>query len=292
MPASGSPTVRRRRLAAELRRLRNDARKTAEDVGKILGWSKAKVSRYELAQGGLKPDDVARLLDVYGVQDRHREQLLALAEEATLKGWWEAYSDVLAEGHMAFIGLEAEATAILEWHINVIPGLLQTEQYAREILSGYNEVATISPRAIERRLETRIMRQQLLTRDEPLEYVAILDESVLYRQRGDRSVMHFQLQRLADFAELPNVTIQILPLHRNHGLAVDSFAILKFGNSHEATLGDAVSIEHLSNELYVEGDTDTHTFELAFKHLAGESLSSADSREFILTASRQVWGAT
>jgi transcriptional regulator with XRE-family HTH domain len=292
MPASGSPTVRRRRLAAELRRLRNDARKTAEDVGKILGWSKAKVSRYELAQGGLKPADVARLLDVYGVQDRRREQLLALAEEATLKGWWEAYSDVLAEGHMAFIGLEAEATAILEWHINVIPGLLQTEQYAREILSGYNEVATISPRAIERRLETRIMRQQLLTRDEPLEYVAILDESVLYRQRGDRSVMHFQLQRLADFSELPNVTIQILPLHRNHGLAVDSFAILKFGQAHEATLRDAVSIEHLSNELYVEGDTDTHTFELAFKHLAEESLSSSDSREFILTASRQVWSAT
>jgi len=292
MPASGSPTVRRRRLAAELRRLRNDARKTAEDVGKTLGWSKAKVSRYELAQGGLKPADVARLLDVYGVQDRHREQLLALAEEATLKGWWEAYSDVLAEGHMAFIGLEAEATAILEWHINVVPGLLQTEHYAREILSGYNEVATISPWAIERRLETRIIRQQLLTRDEPLEYTAILDESVLYRQRGDRSVMHFQLQRLAEFAELPNVTIQILPLHRNHGLAVDSFAILKFGKAHEAALRDAVSIEHLSNELYVEGDTDTHTFELAFKHLAEESLSSSDSRELILTTSRQAWSVT
>jgi transcriptional regulator with XRE-family HTH domain len=293
MPTPGSPTVRRRRLAAELRRLRIDTRMTAEDVGTILGWSKAKVSRYELAQSGLKPGDVARLLDVYRVQDRRREQLLALAEEATLKGWWEVYSDVLTEGHMAFIGLEAEATAILEWHINVIPGLLQTEQYAREILSGYNRVATISPRTIERRLETRLIRQQLLTRDESLKYEVILDESVLHRQRGNRSVMHSQLRRLADAAELPSVTIRILPFYRSHGLAVDSFAILKFGKAYETILHNVVSIEHLSSsELYVEGDTDTNTFELAFKHLEKESLSPSDSRELILTTSRQVWSAT
>src|SRR5580704_5669835 len=221
MPTSGSPTVRRRRLAAELRRLRTSAGKTAEDVGKVLGWSKAKISRYELAQGGLKPDDVARLLEYYEVQGNHRAQLLALAEEATQKGWWEAYSDVLSEGHLEYIGLEAEATSILEWQINVVPGLLQTEQYAREVLSGFQEVATISPRAIERRVETRLTRQQLLTRDEPLEYVALLDESVLYRQRGDQSVMRAQLQRLADVSELSNVTIRVVPLKRNHGLAVD-----------------------------------------------------------------------
>jgi hypothetical protein len=266
---------------------------TAEDVGKILGWSKAKVSRYELAQSSLKPGDVAKLLDVYRVEDRRRGQLLALAEEATLKGWWEAYSDVLNEGHMAFIGLEAEATAILEWHINVIPGLLQTEQYAREILSGYNKVATISPRTIERRLETRLIRQQLLTRDEPLEYEVILDESVLHRQRGDRSVMHSQLRRLADAAGLPSVTIRILPFYGSHGLAVDSFAILKFGKAYETILHDVVNIEHLSSsELYVEGDTDTNTFELAFKHLEEEALSPSDSRELILTTSRKMWSTT
>jgi transcriptional regulator with XRE-family HTH domain len=220
----GSPAVRRRRLAAELRRLRTSTGKTAEDVGKVLGWSKAKISRYELAQGGLKPDDVARLLEFYGVQGSHREQLLTLAEEATHKGWWEAYSDVLIEGHLEYIGLEAEATSILEWQINVVPGLLQVERYARGVLAGYQEVATISPRAIERRLETRLIRQQLLTRDEPLEYVALLDESVLHRQRGDASVMHAQLQRLVDFSEsFTNVTIRILPLKRSHGLAVDSF---------------------------------------------------------------------
>ena len=115
----------------------------------------------------------------------HREQLLKLAEEATGKGWWDPYSDVLTEGHLAFIGLEAEATNILEWQLNVVPGLLQTEKYAREVLSGYQEVATISPHAIERRLQTRLTRQQRLTRDEPLELVALLDESVLRRQWGD-----------------------------------------------------------------------------------------------------------
>ncbi len=291
MPTSGSPMVRRRRLAAELRRLRIAAGMTAEDSGKLLGWSKAKISRYELAQSGLKPADVARLLDLYRVEGSHREQLLALAEEATQKGWWEAYSDVLTEENLAFIGLEAEATSILEWKINVVPALLQTEQYAREILTGYHEVATISPRAIERRLETRLMRQQLMTRDEPLEYAAVIDESVLHRQRGDRAVMHAQLQRLADVSELPNVTIRILPLAGNHGLAVDSFSILEFGKAYETALHDVVSIEHLSNELYVEGDTDTHTFRLAFDHLAEESLSPAESRELILATSMKAWAA-
>lgn len=289
MPASGSPTVRRRRLAAELRRLRGSTGKTADDVGKNLGWSKAKVSRYELPRGGLKPAEVARLLDFYEVRGRDRDQLLALAEDATERGWWEAYADVLPEGQRAFIGLEAEATAILEWQINVVPGLLQTEQYAREILSGYHQVATISPKAIQRRVDTRITRQQLLTRDEPLEYMAILDESVLHRLRGDQSMMYAQLQRLADVSELPNVTIQILPLSRSHALAVDSFVILQFGQADETVLHDVVSLEHLTSELYVEGDTDTYQFKLAFNYIADQSLSPSDSRELILATARQVW---
>jgi transcriptional regulator with XRE-family HTH domain len=289
MATSGSPAVQRRRLAAELRRLRADSGQTADKVGRVLGWSKAKVSRYELARGGLKPADVARLLKLYGIEGSHLEQLLALAEAATHKGWWESYSDVLTEGHLAFIGLEAEATSILEWQINVVPGLLQTEQYGREVLSGYSKLAPISPMASQRRVETRRIRQQLLTRDEPLELTAILDESVLRRQRGDGPVMQAQLRHLADFSEQPNVTIRILPLNRKHGLAVDSFAILEFEQAQETVLHDVVSIEHLSDELYVEGDTDTYMFRLAFGHLADESLSPVDSRELILAIAEQAW---
>jgi transcriptional regulator with XRE-family HTH domain len=289
MPTTSSPTVRRRRLAAELRNLRTRTGKTAEEIGKALGWSKAKISRYELARSGLKPADVARLLDLYGVQGSHREQLLALAEEATHKGWWEAYSDLFTEGSLAFIGLEADATSILEWQISVVPGLLQTERYAREVLSGYHEVATVSPLAIQRRVETRVLRQQLLARDEPLDLVTVLDESILHRQRGDRSVMFGQLQHLAEVAERPNVTIRILPLNRHHGLAVGSFAILRFSRPDETTLHDVVSLEGLVNELYVEGDADTYKFRLAFDHLAEDSLSPLESRDLILTTARQMW---
>lgn len=148
----------------------------------------------------------------------------------------------------------------MEWQLNVVPGLQQTEEYAREVLSGYQEVATISPHAIERQLQTRLTRQQRLTRDEQLELAALLDESVLRRQWGDRSVMREQLQRLADLSELPGVEILILPFNLHHAVAVDSFAILAFGSADEAMLREVVRVEHLSNEQYVEGATDTHKF--------------------------------
>jgi hypothetical protein len=289
MSNSGSPTVRRRRLAAELRRLREQSDQTAEAVGKILGWSKAKVSRYELAQSGLKPSDVARLLDVYRVRGEHRRQLLTLAEEATQKGWWEAFSDVLTEEHAAFIGLEAEATSVLQWQINVVPGLLQTERYARDIFLGYQVISRTAPAIIERRVQTRMIRQQVLTRDEPLDLAVVIDESVLHRQRGDRAMMHEQLQHLAEVSERPNVTLRILPFAGPKGLALDSFQILKFGRAHETPLNDVVSAESLINYLYVEGETDTYEFALAFEHLAQESLGPEESRELILRTARQLW---
>jgi transcriptional regulator with XRE-family HTH domain len=279
--------VRRRRLAAELRRLRLASGKTALEVGQLLGWSKAKVSRYELAQGGLNPDDVKRLLAVYGVRGSRRKQLLALAEEATQKGWWEAYSDVLTVDHMAFIALEAEATSIQEWQINVVPGLLQTERYAREILSGHQEVAMIPPTVIERRVETRFRRQLLLSHKPPLQLDVILDESVLLRQRGDHSVMCEQLQRLVEASDLPDISLRILPLGKSQRLAVDSFSILHFGEEHETSLHDVVAAEFLSSKLYVEGETDTYEVRLAFEHLAKESLTPGESRDLILHTVQQ-----
>jgi transcriptional regulator with XRE-family HTH domain len=284
MPTSGSPTVRRRRLAAELRRLREQSGKTAEAVGDALGWSKAKVSRYELARSGLKPSDVGRLLDFYGVRGEQRRHLLTLAEEATRKGWWEAYSDVLFEEHLAYIGLEAEATSIMQWQNNVVPGLLQTEQYARDIFSGYRDLTMIAPSVIERRVEARLIRQRALTRDQPLELKAILDEAVLRRQR--RSLMYEQLQHLAEASKLPNVTLQILSLDGPKRLALDSFTVLRFS---QGQLNDVVSTESLRNYLYVEGDTDTYEFRVAFERLSQESLGPDESREFILRIARQLW---
>jgi transcriptional regulator with XRE-family HTH domain len=289
MSTSGSPDVRRRRLAAELRRLRLQSGKTAEAVAEVLGWSKAKVSRYELARGGLKPGEVERLLDVYGVRGNHRRQLLSLAEEAAGKGWWEEYSDILTEEHLAFIGLEAEATSVLQWQNIVVPGLLQTRQYAWHIFSGYQDVRALPPAVIERRVQTRITRQEHLTADPPLQLAVIVDESVLHRQWGDRAVMHEQLQHLAMTSELPYVTLQVLPLKGPKGLAVGSFQVLQFGKAHETQLHDVVSTDNLGNYLYVEGETDTYEFRRAFEHLAQEALGPEESREFVLRTARQLW---
>lgn len=289
MSIPGSPTVRRRRLAAELRRLRVQSGKTAETVASALSWSKAKISRYELAQGGLRPSDVRSLLDVYGIHGERRQQLLALAEEATAKGWWEAYTDVLTPEHLAFIGLEAEATSSLVWQINVVPGLLQTEQYAWKIFSGYQEIKASPPTIIERRVQTRLIRQQMLTRDQPLQLTVVIDESVLRRQRGDRATMHDQLQHLAEVSQLPSVTLRVLPLNGPKGLALDSFQILQFGTTYETQLHDVVSTESLGSYLYTEGETDTYEFRLAFENLAQDSLGPDESREFILQIDRQLW---
>jgi hypothetical protein len=189
---------------------------------------------------------------------------------------------VLTEDHLAFIGLEAEATSIQEWQINVVPGLLQTERYAREILSGHQEVATIPPAVIERRVETRVRRQQILSRKPPLQLAVVLDESVLLRQRGDHSLMREQLQRLAEVSDLPNVSLRILPLSKPERLAVDSFSILHFGEDRETPLHDVVNTEFLSSQLHVEGETGTYEIRLAFEHLAEVSLMPSQSRDLIL----------
>jgi transcriptional regulator with XRE-family HTH domain len=290
VPTSGSPTVRRRRLAAELRRLRENAGRTGDDVAAALEWSPSKVSRYELARTGLKPTEVGKLLDYYEVTGSRRDQLLALAREATQKGWWEDYTDVVSEEYLAFIGLEAEASSVEQWHVEVVPGLLQTVDYARQVHLGFQRVSPIPPSTIERRVQLRLARQEALTaREPPLELSVVIDESILLRQIGDHSVMRAQLERLAEAANLPNITLRVLPLRGDHALVVDSFVIFRFGQDHEtpgSSLHDVVSTEHLVSELYVEGETDTYLHRLAFDSLVKESLSPSDSRELLVRTAK------
>jgi hypothetical protein len=156
--ASASPTVRRRRLAAELRRLRGA--RTGGAVAKTLGWSPAKISRYELGQSSFPLDEVEKLLDFYEVAEPRRGQLLALAAEANQRGWWEDYADALTPEYMEFLGLETEATATSEWHLGVIPGLLQTEEYARQIHLSFQRAVPTPPGLIEQRIQVRMARQE------------------------------------------------------------------------------------------------------------------------------------
>jgi transcriptional regulator with XRE-family HTH domain len=294
MPASISPSVRRRRLAIELRQLRESApgKQTVSEVGRALSWSPSKVSRYELGRSGLNPDEVLKLLDYYHVVDPKRGQLLALAHDAAQKGWWEDYADAISEQYMEFVGLEAEATSVWQYQIEVLPGLLQTEDYARQVVLGYRPAAPVPPGVAERRVQVRMIRQQALTRDPPLELSVVLDESTLLRKICDRPVMYAQLQRLAEAAELPNVTIQVLPLNTDRSLVAASFAIHRFGPEGPeggTMLHDVVSTESLREEFYLEDDAVTYEHWLAFRGLSAGSLDPTESRKLILKLAKQVW---
>ena len=228
MIAPASPTVRRRRLAAELRGIRESRGKSGDAVAAALKWSPSKISRYERARTGLRPRDVERLLDYYQIAEPRRALLLALAEDAAQKGWWEEYADSLSEDYQQFIGLEYEAASIALWHVDVVPGLLQTEAYARHIISSYSKVEPVAPGLIGRMVRVRMQRQQVLDRD-GLQLTVVLDESVLRRRIGDDSVMYDQLQRLAQEADRPNLTLRILPLDGQHTVFGESFTIFGFG---------------------------------------------------------------
>ena len=198
MTVPGSPTVRRRRLAAELREIRESRGKSGDAVATALNWSPSKISRYELARTGLKPREVERLLDYYEITGDRRTLLLSLAEDAARKGWWEEYADIISADYQQFIGLEHEASSMGIWHVEVAPGLLQTEAYARHIISGYNQIEPVAPGMIERLVRIRMQRQQVLKRDPATQLSVVLDESVLNRRIGDDRVMYEQLMRLVD----------------------------------------------------------------------------------------------
>jgi transcriptional regulator with XRE-family HTH domain len=290
MIAPGSPTVRRRRLAAELRGIRESKGKSGDAVAAALKWSPSKISRYERARTGLRPREVERLLDYYQVTGPRRALLLALAEDATQKGWWEEFADSLSEDYQQFIGLEHEATAIAIWHVDVVAGLLQTEAYARHIISSYSRVEPIAPGMIGRMVRVRMRRQQVLDRD-GLQLSIVLDESVLQRRIGDDSVMYEQLQRLAREADRPNLTLQILPLDAQHTVFGESFVIFGFGEDSDAMLQDVVSTEHLRSGFTLEGERETYLHRIAFQMIAQASLDPAASRALILQTAESHWPA-
>ncbi len=223
----GSPTVRRRRLAAELRALREAKGRSGESVAHALRWSPSKISRYERAKTGLAAPGgrtAARLLR----RRRHPpEMLLTLAQDASQKGWWEEYADSLPEDYQQFIGLEHEATSVAIWHVDVVAGLLQTEAYARHIINSYDRVEPIAPSQVSRLVRVRLRRQQVLDRV-GLKISVVLDESVLLRRIGSDLTMYDQLQRLAAECDRPSLTLQILPLDGLHTVIGESFVLFGF----------------------------------------------------------------
>ncbi|GIH46240.1 helix-turn-helix domain-containing protein [Microbispora rosea] len=277
MPEHGSPTVRRRRLGQELRRLRERADLTGDQVAARLGWSAAKISRIETARTSPRTSDVEALLVIYMVDSRQRQELLALHRDATRKGWWEDYHDSLPKEYTTFLGLEAEATAARDWEPQVVPGLFQTEAYVRAMMESGQRSTLELPGGVRSRIEVRMARQQAVLRAEsPLAISAVLEESVLLRRFGDHEVMREQLKRLIEVSELPNVELRILPLDADHPINTGAFCHLKVPDFH-----DVVYLEALLGGRLVEDEAIVYRYEVAFDYLETKALDVDDSRRFL-----------
>ncbi|MEV4378949.1 helix-turn-helix transcriptional regulator [Streptosporangium sp. NPDC049644] len=275
--------MRRRRLASELRHLRERAQLTLEEVSQRLGWSTSKISRIETSRVGVVPKDVGLLLDLYKIGNSRREELLKLSRDARKRGWWHAYDDLSSE-YTAYIGLEAEATSMRSFAPAAIPGLLQTEDYVRAVVRAGLVLAP--PGEIEHRIEVRMARQALLSQAEPLCLWTVLDEAAIRRIIGGPAVMHSQLNRLLEMADLPNITVQVLPFSAGaHSAMSGAFQILQFP---EPADPDVVFLENLTDSLYVERDADVYRYTVAFDHLRAKALGPDDSRRLITEVASQL----
>jgi transcriptional regulator with XRE-family HTH domain len=265
-----SPTVRQRRLARELRQLRDDTGLTIEQVAEKLALSASTISRMETAQVRVRAPDLQALLDVYGVTGAHREQLLQIARERRQRPWWQEYRDL---PNLPLAAREADAASIFQYSALLMPGLLQTEAYARAVLDAIRVDAKAGD--IQRRLELRMDRQALLTSDGAPMYWVVLDEAVLRRVVGGRTVMHQQLQRLIDAVELPNVTLQVLAFDSGAHAGMDGeFTILEYPDHEDP---DVVYIENTGGDMYVEKADVTRRYNVIFGHLRATAQNPGDS---------------
>jgi transcriptional regulator with XRE-family HTH domain len=277
-----SPTVRRRRLAGELRRLRDQAKLTIEDVAEKLECSSSKISRMETGHVGVNPRDARELLRLYGVSDDRLDALVQLAREARRKGWWDSYSEVFTG---AFVGLEAEASSLRAYQALLVPGLLQTEDYMRAVIRAARPDATVAE--VEMRVKARLARQRLLTEAEPPRYWAVIDEAVLCRPVGGEAAMRAQLNWLVTRAALPHVTIQVLPFSAGaHSGMEGSFLILGFPEQADP---DVVYVDNTAAGIYLEEPAEILRYTLMFDHLRAAALSPDDTLTRIAEAAARFW---
>lgn len=275
---SPSPTAPRLILGRQLRRFREAAGVTSEDAGYRIRASRSKISRMEKGRVGFKERDVADLLTLYGVTDSEtRSSVLSLVGLAGASGWWSRYDEVLPDWFEPYLGLESAASLIRCFELQFVPGLFQTADYARAVV-------LLGPTAVpgedtDRTVALRLKRQDLLSRPRAPRIWAVVDEGVLRRPIGGRAVMRDQLNRLAEIADLPNVTLQVVPFGRGgHAAAGGSFSMLRFD---EADVPDMVYLEHLSSAVYLDKREDVDLYAGVMDRLGARALTPAQTLNFL-----------
>ncbi|MFI1187012.1 helix-turn-helix domain-containing protein [Streptomyces californicus] len=276
MPSNVNPTVRRRRLGQELRRLRELKGMTAEEVAERLLVSQSKISRLENGRRSISQRDVRDLCGVYEVED-HRivDSLMQMAKDSRQQGWWHAFGDI---PYSVYIGLETDAESLRVYEPQMIPGLLQTRAYAEALING--ALPEAPPSDIEKRVNVRSRRQDRVNSpDNPLRLWAVIDESALRRVVGDKQVMLDQLEHLVEQSHLPHVTVQVLPFDMGAHPGINGqYAILEFPDAADSSV---VYIEGVTSDLYLEKANDVQRYSVMYEHLRAQALNVEQTREFI-----------
>ena len=274
---AGGPTVQRLVLGGHLRRLREEAGMTTEQAAAAIRGSHSKISRMELGRVGFKERDIADLLTLYGVAaGEEREALLKLSREANTPGWWQGYSDILPHWVEPYFGLEAAAAFIRNYQLQFVPGLLQTEDYARALIQLGNALAEDD---IGRRVAARLSRQDMLLRENAPRLWTVIDEGALRRPLGGRAVMRDQLRRLIEMCDHPAVTLQILPFESGpHPAMGGPFTILRFA---EPDLRDVVYIEQLTSALYLDKPTEVDSYLEVMEQLCLQAESATKTADML-----------
>ncbi|MFG1998375.1 helix-turn-helix domain-containing protein [Spirillospora sp. NPDC048911] len=274
-----SPTVRGRRLARELRELREHADLRPEDVAQRLGWSRQKVMRIERALTKASGNDLNAVMDLYGVASPQRDALLQLAKEAWKRGWWTAYRDIFAG---TYLSLEDEASQIREWQPQVVPGLLQTPDYAREVVMAFTSDAA----DIERRVAARMTRRSILSRPNAPKLHVVLDEAILYRRMGSAETMRAQFDSLLTDSRRPHVDLQVLPFVRGRHPGLNGgFVVLTFEVSIDP---DIAYLETPGGDIYLESEDDVARRRVVFDELSEMAMSPDESEARIERAAREI----
>ncbi|MXM68148.1 helix-turn-helix domain-containing protein [Streptomyces sp. HUCO-GS316] len=276
MASNVNPTVRRRRLGQELRRLRELKGMTAEEVAERLLVSQSKISRLENGRRSISQRDVRDLCGVYEVEDqRIVESLMQMAKDSRQQGWWHAFGDI---PYSVYIGLETDAESLRVYEPQVVPGLLQTRQYAEAIIQGALPETSVTD--IEKRVQVRLRRQDRIAAErEPLRLWVVLDEAALRRVVGSRQVMREQLEHVAEVSQQPHITVQVLPFEVGAHPGINGqYAILEFADAADSSV---VYIEGVTSDLYLEKAHDVQKYTVMYEHLRAQALNVDQSRRLI-----------